>query len=120
MSAERPSSTPTMTSKATNRVPRMRKPAREWPVALSVGLQPGQVRCYWRRRSLLAVPGIGPFPAVGTVAGTLGATVVGAAGVAVVGATDDADDDTAVHYRTGIDRGNAMVTVDASDDGRTR
>ncbi len=77
---------------------------------------------------LLAVPGIGPFLAAGTIAGTLGATAVGAAGGAVVGGatgavvgatTDDADDETAAYYRSGIDRGNAMVTVDVRDGRET-
>lgn len=73
---------------------------------------------------LLVVPGIGPFLAAGTVAAALGATAVGAAGGAVlggaiggvVGASDDDDiDETTAHYRRGIDRGDAMVTVQVSD-----
>lgn len=73
---------------------------------------------------LLVIPGIGPFLAAGTVAATLGAAAVGAAGGAVLGgaigavagASDDGDhDETTSYYRSGIDRGDAMVTVDVTD-----
>lgn len=76
---------------------------------------------------LLVVPGIGPFLAAGTLAGTLGAAAAGAAGGAAIGgaagaifaAGDDddieADDETSALYREGVDRGEALVTVDVTD-----
>jgi hypothetical protein len=69
---------------------------------------------------LLAIPGVGPFLAAGTIAGTLAATAVGAAGGAVVGgaagaivgATDDHDvDETSSYYRDRIDKGYATISV---------
>jgi hypothetical protein len=69
---------------------------------------------------LLAIPGVGPFLAAGTIAGTLAATAVGAAGGAVVGgaagaivgATDDDDvDETSSYYRDRIDKGYATISV---------
>ncbi len=69
---------------------------------------------------LLAVPGVGPFLAAGTIAGTLAATAVGAAGGAVVGGAagaivgatggDDVDD-TSSYYRDRIDKGFATLSV---------
>jgi hypothetical protein len=68
---------------------------------------------------MLLVPGIGPFLAAGTLAGTLAASAAGAAGGAVLGGaagaifgptTNDEDSD---YYREGVDRGNALVTVQA-------
>lgn len=73
---------------------------------------------------LLLVPGIGPFLAAGTLAGTLGATAAGAAGGAVVGGAAGAifgaadGDETASYYREGVDRGGALVTVQAADEDR--
>ena len=74
---------------------------------------------------LLVVPGIGPFLAAGTVAATLGAAAAGAAGGAVIGGAvgavagardhDDDLDATTAHYRSRIDRGHCMVTVDVTD-----
>jgi hypothetical protein len=73
---------------------------------------------------LIAIPGVGPFLAAGTLASTLGAAAAGAAGGAavggatgaIIGASDDDDlDETTSHYRSGIDRGHAMVTVDVMD-----
>lgn len=75
---------------------------------------------------LLAVPGVGPFLAAGTIAGTLAATAVGAAGGAVVGGAagaivgatnDDADHDTSTYYRNRLDKGYSTlsVTVPAED-----
>lgn len=78
---------------------------------------------------LLVVPGIGPFLAAGTVAATLGAAAAGAAGGAVLGGAvgavagarddDDDSDETTSYYRRGIDRGDAMVTVDVTDGRET-
>lgn len=78
---------------------------------------------------LLVVPGIGPFLAAGTLAGTLGAAAAGAAGGAAIGGVagaifgageDDGmarEDETSAHYREGVDRGEALVTVDVTDGG---
>lgn len=74
---------------------------------------------------LLFVPGIGPFLAAGTLAGTLGATAVGAAGGAVVGGAtgaifgaaednDHVDHEVSKHYREGVAQGDAMVTLDVT------
>ena len=71
---------------------------------------------------MLLVPGIGPFLAAGTLAGTLGATAVGAAGGAVVGGAAGAifgatsEDDIGAHYRESVNRGGALVTVDVTQD----
>ncbi len=67
---------------------------------------------------LLAVPGVGPFLAAGTIAGTLAATAAGAAGGAliggaagaIVGATDD-DDETSTYYRERLNQGHATLSV---------
>jgi len=75
---------------------------------------------------LLLVPGIGPFLAAGTLAGTLGATAVGAAGGAVVGgaagaifgAVDDhehADHETSTYYRDAVAGGRTLVSVHVDD-----
>ncbi len=72
---------------------------------------------------LLAVPGIGPFLAAGTLAATLGGAAAGAAGGAalggaagaILGATTDEgtfnEDDTSTHYRNRVQAGSALVTV---------
>jgi hypothetical protein len=68
------------------------------------------------------VPGIGPFLAAGTVLGTLGATAAGAAGGAalggaigaIFGSTED-DDEHATYYRSGIEEGGSLVTVNVDE-----
>lgn len=74
---------------------------------------------------LLLVPGIGPFLAAGTLAGTLGATAAGAVGGAALGGAagaifgDDADHydhETSAFYREGAREGLALVSVMANDD----
>jgi hypothetical protein len=75
---------------------------------------------------LLAVPGVGPFLAAGTLAGAVAAGAVGAAGGAVIGGAagaivgatnDDELDDHQISrtYRDEIDRGGAMLSVMAND-----
>jgi hypothetical protein len=73
---------------------------------------------------MLAIPGIGPFLAAGTLAATLGAATAGAVGGAAVGgvagaifgatANDDEQiaDERATYYREGVDRGSSLVTVE--------
>lgn len=72
---------------------------------------------------MLLIPGVGPFLAAGTLAATLGAAAAGAAGGAAVGgaagaifgAASDDDDETAEYYRSGIDRGSSMLSVEVAD-----
>src|SRR5690606_3413186 len=70
---------------------------------------------------MLAIPGIGPFLAAGTLASTLGAAAAGAAGGAAIGGAagaifgDDDDDEKSTYYRTGVDEGGSLVTVDLPD-----
>jgi hypothetical protein len=73
---------------------------------------------------LLAMPGIGPFLAAGTLAATLGGAAAGAAGGAalggvagaILGATTDEgtfnEDDTSSYYRNQVQGGGALVTVE--------
>ena len=73
------------------------------------------------------VPGIGPFLAAGTVLGTLGATAAGAAGGAALGGAmgaifgsndrHDADDDYGTYYRSGVEEGGSLVTVNVDEFG---
>ena len=74
---------------------------------------------------MLLIPGIGPFLAAGSLAATLAATAVGAAGGAAIGGSAGAifgdstdDDDLARRYRTGVESGNALVTVHFNDGER--
>lgn len=73
---------------------------------------------------MLLIPGIGPFLAAGSLAATLAATAVGAAGGAAIGGAagaifgDSSDDEVARRYRTGVEGGNAMVTVHYSEGQR--
>jgi hypothetical protein len=71
---------------------------------------------------LLAVPGVGPFLAAGTLAGVVAAGAVGAAGGAVVGGAAGAivgatnDDELDEHeisrtYRESLDKGQSMLSV---------
>jgi hypothetical protein len=68
---------------------------------------------------MLLVPGIGPFLAAGTLAGTLAASAAGAAGGAVLGGVAGAifgpttNDEYSDYYREGVDRGGALVTIQA-------
>jgi hypothetical protein len=68
---------------------------------------------------MLLMPGIGPFLAAGTLAGTLAASAAGAAGGAVLGGAAGAifgpttNDEYSDYYRKGVDRGGALVTVEA-------
>lgn len=68
---------------------------------------------------MLAIPGIGPFLAAGSVAATLSAAAVGAAGGAAIGGAagaifgDDTDDETSRHYRDGVGAGSTLVLVHA-------
>jgi hypothetical protein len=74
---------------------------------------------------LLLVPGIGPFLAAGTLAGTLGAAGLGAAGGGVIGGAagaifgavedDEPDDEVSGFYREGVTQGRALLSVDVDD-----
>ena len=73
---------------------------------------------------MLLIPGIGPFLAAGSLAATLAATAVGAAGGAAIGGAagaifgDDHDDEVTRRYRSGVEGGNALVTVHVRDGQR--
>lgn len=68
---------------------------------------------------VMVLPGVGPILAAGTVAATLAGAGAGAvAGTAlggVLGAVhgSSSDDETAARYRTGLDEGGVLVTVEA-------
>ncbi|HSJ35564.1 MAG TPA: hypothetical protein VLB85_10980 [Acidimicrobiia bacterium] len=71
---------------------------------------------------MLLIPGVGPFLAAGTLAATLGAAAAGAVGGAAVGGAAGAilgaathDDETTEYYRSGIDRGSSMLSVEVAD-----
>lgn len=76
---------------------------------------------------MLAIPGVGPFLAAGTLVGTLGAAGAGAAGGAALGglagaifgaSTKDEETDER-RYTRALDEGGAVVTVDAENEEAT-
>jgi uncharacterized membrane protein len=70
----------------------------------------------------LAIPGVGPVIAAGTLATTLGSTAVGAGIGAAAGGLIGAlvglgiPEDDATFYAEGVKRGGVLVTVQTSDD----
>lgn len=71
---------------------------------------------------MAVVPGIGPFLAAGTVLGTLGATAAGAAAGGVIGGSlgaifgdDDDNEEYSSYYRSGVEEGGSLVTVNVDD-----